>query len=181
MIEYKDIKQILTSWMTPWMKDFCGSIQEHKFSLYLMIKYLKLGPIISKHGTFFSIPVLMFIHKHIIQQEEWYVFYNQSHLKYNKEYSNTTLEGTNNMQLNTHSVQHTLKWAWGTQCKYYVNIYTKITIKRAKHQINMVYGVYLPLYSLIENTHHTGTFLFCGGSRTSSRQYKYPMLRKIMT
>ena len=33
MTEYRDIKQILTSWMTSWMKGTCETRQEFKFSL----------------------------------------------------------------------------------------------------------------------------------------------------
>ena len=46
MTEYRDIKQILTSWMTSWMKGTCETKQEYKFSLYLITKYLKSSPII---------------------------------------------------------------------------------------------------------------------------------------
>ena len=48
MTEYRDIKQILTSWMTSWKKGTCETKQEYKFSLYLITKYLKSTPIINK-------------------------------------------------------------------------------------------------------------------------------------
>ena len=78
------------------MKGGCETRQEYKFSLYLITKYLKSSPIIGKYGIFFSMSVLMFIRKHVIQQEEWYAFYNLTNICYNEEYSNTPLEGTNN-------------------------------------------------------------------------------------
>ena len=96
MTEYRDIKQTLTSWMTSWMKSSCETRQEYKFSLYLITKYLKSSPIIGKYGTFFSMSVLLFIRKHVIQQQEWYTFYYHCHICHNEEYSITPLEGTNN-------------------------------------------------------------------------------------
>ena len=48
----------------------------------------------------------MFIRKHVIQQEEWYVFHNRSTLRHNEEYSNTLLEGTNNAIKHSSSSTH---------------------------------------------------------------------------
>ena len=106
MTEYRGIKQILTTWMTSWMKSSCETVQEYKFSLYPLAKYIKSTPIINKYGTFFSMLVLMFIHKHVIQQDEWYVFYNRSTLRHNEEYSNALLEGTNNAIKHSSSSTH---------------------------------------------------------------------------
>ena len=96
MTEYRDIKPILTSWMASWMKGTCETRQEYKFLLYLITKYLKPSPVNGDYGIFFSRSFLMFIHKHVIQQEEWYTFYNRTNLHHNKEYSSTPLEGMNN-------------------------------------------------------------------------------------
>ena len=106
MTEYRDIKQTLTSWVTSWMKGTCETRQEYKFSLYLITKYLKSSPIFGKYRTFFSMSVLMFICKHAIQQEEWYVFYNCTNIGHNEEYSSTPLEGTNNAIKHSSSSTH---------------------------------------------------------------------------
>ena len=50
--------------------------------------------------------MLIFIRKHVMQQEEWYVFYNRRHLRHNEEYSNTPLEGTNNTIKHSASSTH---------------------------------------------------------------------------
>ena len=78
------------------MKGICETRQEYKFSLYLITKYLKSSPTIGNYRRIFSRSALMFIHKHVIQQEEWYAFYNRTNLHHNKENSNTVLEGMNN-------------------------------------------------------------------------------------
>ena len=54
----------------------------------------------------FSILVLMFIRKHVIQQEELYGFYNWTDLSHNEEYSNAPLEETNNAIKHSSSSTH---------------------------------------------------------------------------
>ena len=94
MTECRDNKKVLTSWMASWMKGSCETRQEYKFSLYLISKYLKSSPIVTKYGTFLSMSVLMFIHEHVFRQEEWYAFYERGNLHHNEEYNKTPLEGT---------------------------------------------------------------------------------------
>ena len=137
MTEYWDIKQTLTSWMVSWMKGVCETRQEYKFSLYLITKYLKSSPIIHKYGTLFSMSVLMFIRKHVIQQEEWYAFYNHKDLHHNEEFSNTPLEGTNNAIKHSSSStypQMSMSNAMRILCEQST---PKMAIKRANHQVKM--------------------------------------------
>ena len=123
--------------MTSWMKGTCETRQEYKFSLYLITKYLKSAPIINKYGTFFSMSVLMFICKHVIQQVEWYAFYNRKEIRRNEEYSNTPLEGTNNAIKHSSSSTHpqmSMSNAIRILCEQSTQ---KMAIKRAHHQVNM--------------------------------------------
>ena len=81
--------------------------------------------------------VLLFIRKHIIQQEEWYEFYNHKDIHHNEEYSNTLLEGTNNVikhsSSSTHS-QMSMSNAMRILCEQSTQ---KKAIKRAHHQENL--------------------------------------------
>ena len=81
--------------------------------------------------------VLMFIRKHITQQEEWYAFYNRSDLCHNEEYSNTPLEGTNSAIKHSSSSTHpqmSMSNAMRNLCE---QSRQKMTIYRANHHVNM--------------------------------------------
>ena len=135
--KYRDSKQTLTSWMTSLMKGAYETRQEYKFSLYVITKYLKLSPIIGKYGKIFCMSVLMFICKHIIQQEEWYAFYNCTNIHHNEEYSNAPLEGTNNTIKHSSSSTHP-QMSMGNAMRIICEQSTqKTAIKRDSHHINM--------------------------------------------
>ena len=84
--------------MTSWMKVPYKTRQYYTFLLCLITLYLKSTPIIQKYGIFFSVSIFIFIfiRKNIVQEEEWYVFYDRTYLLHNVQYSNTPLKGTDN-------------------------------------------------------------------------------------
>ena len=81
--------------------------------------------------------VLIFTRKHVIQQEEWYAFYNRTTLHHNEEYSNIPLEGTNNAIKYSSSSSHpqmSMSNAVRILCEQPTR---KKAIKRAHHNVNM--------------------------------------------
>ena len=82
--------------MYSWMKGYCSSYLQYKYSRYLFMKCLYSREIINTFGVSFSNNVAMFVRKHVLPHEKTFLNCLRKNIRHYGEYSNTPLEGTNN-------------------------------------------------------------------------------------
>ena len=89
-------KKIIMTWIYSWMKRRCITYLEYKYSRYLFMKYIYSPDIVNLFGLPFANNVSMFVRKHVIPYEIFFIFCNRNNVRHYGEHSNTPLEGTNN-------------------------------------------------------------------------------------
>ena len=90
-----DHKKIIQNWMYSWMKRTCWTYLEYKYSRYLFMKYIFLSQVVNLFGLAFLNNVAMFVRKHVLLHEKYFLYCQRSQIRHYGEYSNTPLEGTN--------------------------------------------------------------------------------------
>ena len=90
-----DHKKIIKNWMYSWMKRICPTYLQYKYSRYLFMKYIFSSQVVHLFGLAFSNNVAMFVRKHVLLHEKYFLYNQRSHIRHYGEYSNTPLEGTN--------------------------------------------------------------------------------------
>ena len=71
-------KKMIQNWMYSWMKGYCSSYLQYKYSRYLFMKFLYSRDIINTFGVSFSNNVAMFVREHVLPHEKpFYIAYEK--------------------------------------------------------------------------------------------------------
>ena len=81
--------------MYSWMKRACPTYLQYKYYRYLFMKYIFSSKVVRLFGLAFLINVAMFLHKHALLHEKYFLYSHKNHICHYGEYSNTPIEGTN--------------------------------------------------------------------------------------
>ena len=88
-------KKIIQNWMFSLMKRCCITYFRYRYSRYVFMKHLFSPQVTNTFGLAFSNNVAIFVQRHVLLHEKYFIYSQRNGIQHYGEYSNTPLDGTN--------------------------------------------------------------------------------------